>query len=102
MPAKFKRSADFSLVANYTPGASGLANLIGYTATSQLLDAAGVRHDLTAAIDGTGLIVTLTATAAETTQWAAGTAQIDIRCKNGTQFLTDTLSFPVIPQITLD
>lgn len=100
MSAKFKRSADFSIVATYAPGGSPITNLIGYTATSQLMDAAGVRHDLTATIDGTGLIVTLTATAAETEGWAVGEAQVDIRCVNGTEFVSDTLRFPVIPEIT--
>jgi hypothetical protein len=100
MAAKFKRSSDFSIVATYTPGASPVANLIGYTATSQLLDYAGVRHDLTASINGAGLVVTLTATAAQTEGWAVGQAQVDIRCTNGTEFLTDTLAFPIIPEIT--
>lgn len=101
MTIKFKRSSDFTLTATYTPGTGGLANLIGYTPTSQLMDASGIRHDLTASLNGAGLVVTLSATAAQTAAWAVGSAQVDIRFTNGTEFLTDTLSFPVIPQVTL-
>jgi hypothetical protein len=100
MAAKFKRSADFYLRCDYTPGASGIPDLVGYTVTSQLLDASGYKHTLTATLNPAGTQVELTATKEDTAQWAVGAAQLDIRYTLGTSFLTDTLSFPVIPNIT--
>ena len=86
---------------NYTPAVGGVANLLGYTATSQLMDGNGVRQTLTATISVDGLSVELTAPAEATTQWAVGAASLDVKFTNGTVTLTDTFSFPIIPQITV-
>jgi hypothetical protein len=48
-----------------------------------------------------GLSVELTAPAEATTQWAVGAASLDVKFTNGTVTLTDTFSFPIIPQITV-
>lgn len=101
MAIKFKRSGSFFIGVTYTPSEGEPPNLLGYTVTSQLMDSCGVRHPLDVSVDETGLIVELTATAAATAEWSVGEAQIDVRYQLGTVFLTDTLTFPIIPQITL-
>lgn len=89
------------MVVEYTPAAGGAPTLEGYTPTCQLLDGAGERHTLTATMAGDFLSVTLAADAEATAQWAVGSASLDMKLTNGTVVITDTLTFPIIPQITL-
>lgn len=98
---KFKRGGSFGLTVTYDPPEGGLPNLLGADIESQVLDTSGTRRDLSASLDGTGLIITLGATPAETVQWAVGAAQMDVRVSiNGSVIYTDTLPFPIIPEIT--
>lgn len=97
---RFKKSADFSLTVAYTPATGGVPNLLGYTPTSTLQDGAGIAHALTCTMAENGMSVELTATAAETDEWHCGSASIDVRFTNGTSVLTDTLTFPIIKNIT--
>lgn len=90
------------MTITYSPPAGGLPNLLGSTITSQVLDVSGTRRTLDASLDGTGLIITLVADEADTAQWAVGMAQMDVRVeKSGSVIYTDTLPFPIIPEITL-
>lgn len=97
---KFKKSADFALTVIYTPATGGVANLLGYTPTSTLQDGSGFAYPLTCAMSEDGMSVLLTATAADTDKWYCGSASIDLRLTNGTSVLTDTLTFPIIKNIT--
>lgn len=90
------------MTITYVPPTGGEPNLLGSTITSQVLDVSGTRRTLSATLDGTGLIITLVADEADTALWAVGMAQMDVRVeKNGSVIYTDTLPFPVIPEITL-
>ena len=86
---------------NYTPAEGGAPNLIGYTGVSQLMDGAGVRHTLDVTIAEDGLSVELEASASATLNWAAGSASLDVKFSQGTVTMTDTFTFPIIPQITV-
>ena len=98
----FKRGSTFSATATWTPVAGGLANLSGCTVTSDVKDAAGDLQALTVSVDGTHLIVTLTATAASTAEWTVGPARWDIRVlqAGGTVFYTETKQITVVPEVT--
>lgn len=100
----FKRGSTFSATVTYTPEAGGLANLTGTTITSDILDSAGVVHPLTTSLDGTGLIITITDSATDTEDYSTGAAKWDIRVKlnTGVVIYSSTVTFTVIPQITLD
>lgn len=99
---KFKRGSSFSVQVTYSPPEGGLPNLLGAEIESQVMDTAGTRHSLSASLDETGLVITLETTADETAKWAVGNALMDIRVSiGGSVIYTDTLPFPVIPQITL-
>lgn len=97
---KFKKSADFSLTVGYTPAEGGVPTLLGYTPTCYLEDGSGLTYPLTCQMAEDGMSILLTATAAETDLWKCGSASIDVRLTNGTSILTDTLSFPIIKNIT--
>lgn len=97
-----KRGSTFTAVTTYTPPAGGLPNLIGATVTSQIKDSEGTLHDLDCTLDGTGLVITSTADFAQVEEWAAGSAQWDIRVEiGGVCIYTDTAIFPVKPQVTI-
>lgn len=106
MASKFttKRGDSIYWPVTYTPPQDGLANLLGATVSSQLKDADGTRHDLTAVLDETGLIITVTATGVETEAWALGLASWDVRYEfPGTLTKhTDTLELTVEEEITQD
>lgn len=97
---RFKKSADFSLTVGYVPAEGGAPTLLGYTPTSYLQDGSGLAHALTCAMAEDGLSVVLTATKEQTNKWNCGSASLDLRLTNGTSVLTDTLTFPIIKNIT--
>jgi hypothetical protein len=99
----FKRGGTFQSTVTYTPEAGGLANLTGTTITSDILDAAGVVSNLTTSLDVTGLIITITEPATSSALWATGPAKWDIRVKlnTGAVIYSSTVTFTVLPQITL-
>lgn len=100
---KFKRGSSFAMTITYSPPEGGLPNLLGADIESQVLDIAGIRHDLSASLDGTGLIITLEADAESTVKWAVGLAYMDVKVSvGGSVIYTDTLPFPIIPQVTID
>lgn len=100
-PIPIKRGSTFTASTIYTPEAGGLPNLIGGTATSQVLDHCGTRHSLTCTINGAGLVITTGATAAQVGEWATGLAKWDIRVEvGGVVVYTDTAELLVEPQIT--
>ena len=98
----FKRGSTFTATATWTPVSGGLANLSGCTVTSDIKDYLGTLRPLTVSVDGTNLIVTLTATAAETIAWNVGEAKWDIRVKEagGTVFYTETKHLSILSEIT--
>lgn len=105
MASKFehKRGDSVYWPVTYTPPEGGLPNLLGFTVSSEIKDSNGDRHELSAVLDETGLIITVTATGEQTEDWAVGVASWDVRYE-----LTDltkhtkTLEFTVVEQITLD
>ena len=100
----FKRGGTFSGTVTYTPPSGGLANLLGTTITSDILDSAGVVHPLTLSLNNTGLIITFTDPASDTSAWATGPAKWDIRVQlnTGVVIYSSTVTFTVLPQITID
>jgi hypothetical protein len=99
----FKRGGTFTATVTYTPEAGGLADLLGTDIRSDILDSAGVVHPLTASLDNTGLIITLTDPATDSAQWATGPAKWDIRValNTGVVVYSSTVTFTVLPQITV-
>ena len=100
----FKRGGTFSGTVTYVPPQGGLANLLGTTITSDILDSAGVVHPLTLSLDGTGLIITFTDPATDSADYATGPAKWDIRVKlnTGVVIYSSTVTFTVLPQITVN
>jgi hypothetical protein len=80
----------------------GLANLLGTTITSDILDSAGVVHPVTTSLDATGLIITATEPAGECAEWSTGPAKWDIRValNTGVVIYSSTVTFTVLPEIT--
>lgn len=99
----FKRGGTFTATVTYTPEAGGLANLTGTTIESTILDSAGVRSELTTSLDGTGLIITISEPAGSSELWATGPAKWDIKVtlNTGVVIYSSTVTFTVLPQITL-
>lgn len=97
---KFKKSADFSITVGYEPSPGQPANLIGYTPESYLEDGAGILHKLDCTMAEDGMSVVIIASAEQTNQWRCGSASIDVRFTLGTSVLTDTLTFPIVKNIT--
>lgn len=100
----FKRGGTFSGTVTYTPPSGGLANLLGTTITSDILDSAGVVHPLSLSLNNTGLVITFTDPATDTDDWATGPAKWDIRVQlnTGVVIYSSTVTFTVLPQITID
>jgi len=98
----FKRGGSFSAAVTYTPPEGGLANLLGTTITSDILDAAGVVSPLTISLNNTGLVITATEPAGSSELWATGPAKWDIRVAliTGVLIYSLTVTFTVLPQIT--
>lgn len=99
----FKRGSTFPATVTYTPEAGGLANLLGTTITTDILDSAGTVHNLTNSLNGAGLVITVTGPAAGTKLWATGPAKWDIKVvlNTGVVIYSSTVTFTVIPQITV-
>lgn len=100
----FKRGGTFTATVTYTPPQGGLANLLGSTITSDIKDSSGTMHSLTTSLDGTGLIITVSDPATDTEDYATGEAKWDIRVKlnTGVVVYSSTVTFTVLPQITVD
>jgi hypothetical protein len=100
----FKRGGTFSGTVTYVPPSGGLANLTGTTITSDVLDSAGVVHPLSLSLDGTGLIITFTDPATDSDDYATGPAKWDIRVQlnTGVVIYSSTVTFTVLPQITVN
>jgi hypothetical protein len=100
----FKRGGTFSGTVTYTPPVGGLENLLGTTITSDVLDSAGVVHPLTLSLDNTGLIITFTDPATDSDDYATGPAKWDIRVQlnTGVVIYSSTVTFTVLPQITVN
>ena len=99
----FKRGGTFTATVTYTPEAGGLANLTGTTIASDIVDSAGVRHNLSTSLNGTGLIITITDPATSTDDYETGPAKWDIKVtlNTGVVIYSSTVTFTVLPQITL-
>jgi hypothetical protein len=99
----FKRGGTFSGTVTYTPPVGGLQTLTGTVITSDILDSAGVVHPLTLSLDNTGLVITFTDPATDTDDWATGPAKWDLRVKlnTGVVIYSSTVTFTVLPQITV-
>jgi len=83
----------------YAPHPNQPANLLGYTATSKILDAAGNRHSATCTIAPDGLSVQVVIPATTTKDIAKGMANWNVRFQFGddatTAFSTATWQFEV-------
>jgi hypothetical protein len=96
----FKRGTSFGASVVWNPEAGGLANLIGVTVTSTIIDADRNEFDLVVTVAGNGLSFTATYPGA-TADWATGTARWDIKfSNNGSVFYSDTMRLDVIGQVT--
>lgn len=69
---------DFSGTITFTPSAGSVPNLIGATVSVKVEDSRGAVHPLTTSVNGSGLIITYSATAAQTKTWSHGLASMDI------------------------
>ena len=97
----FKRGTSFGASVVWNPEAGGLANLIGVTVTSTILDADRNEFELVTVVAGNGLSFTAEY-AGDTGDWAVGTARWDIKFSNaGSIFYSDTMRIDVIGQVTV-
>jgi len=97
----FKRGTSFEASVVYTPEAGGLANLIGVTVTSTIIDADRNEFELTVVVAGDGLSFTAIY-AGDTAAWSVGTARWDIRfANNDSVFYSETMRIDVIGQVTV-
>jgi len=93
---RFHRGDTFTGTIYYAPPKGGLPNLIGYTATSKVFDAAGNRHEGSCVIAEDGLSIVVTFTATITADWAIGKAGWNVRFELGDSvFSTDIKEFLV-------
>jgi hypothetical protein len=98
----FKRGGTFTATVTYTPEVGGLSDLLGSTITSDIRDSAGVYHSLSTSLNGAGLVITISDPYGDTADWATGEAKWDIRVsEGGVVFYSQTISFTVIPAVTL-
>jgi len=96
----FKRGSSFSASMVWNPEPGGIANLIGVTVTSTIIDAQQNEYDLTATVAPNGLSVAFVYPAS-TSAWAIGTAKWDIKFLNGgTVFYSETMRIDLIGQVT--
>jgi hypothetical protein len=97
----FKRGTSFEAAVVYTPEAGGLANLIGVTVTSTIIDADRNEFELVTVVAGNGLSFTADYVGS-TADWAIGTARWDIKFTQGTTiFYSDTMRLDIIGQVTV-
>jgi hypothetical protein len=96
----FKRGTSFGASVVYTPEVGGLANLIGVTVTSTIIDADRNEFDLVVVVAVNGLSFTATYPDS-TSDWGIGTARWDIKFSNGgSVFYSETMRLDVIGQVT--
>ena len=96
----FKRGSSFSASMVWSPEPGGIANLVGVTVTSSIIDAQQNEYDLTATVAPNGLSVAFVYPAS-TSAWAIGTAKWDIKFLNGgTVFYSETMRLDLIGQVT--
>lgn len=101
-PIPLKRGGTFTATTTYTPAAGGSPNLLGATVTSAVLDSCKDRHSLSCSLDGTGLIITSTASASLTYAMASGPAKWDIRVEvGGVVIYTETADLILGDPVTL-
>lgn len=97
----FKRGTSFEAAVVYTPEAGGLANLIGVTVTSTIIDADRNEFELVVTVAGNGLSFTATYPG-DSADWATGTARWDIKFSNaGSIFYSDTMRLDIVGQVTV-
>lgn len=96
----FKRGTSFSASVVWNPETGGLANLIGVTVTSTIIDSQQNEYDLacTVAVDGLSVACLYSG---DTSSWATGSARWDLKfSNNGSVFYSDTMRLDVIGQVT--
>lgn len=77
---EFIRGDAFNGTVYYTPPKGGLPNLIGYTPSSKIIDAAGNRFEAeTCTISEDGLSVNVIVSASKTKSFAVGLAKWNVR-----------------------
>jgi hypothetical protein len=97
----FKRGTSFGASVVWNPEAGGLANLIGVTVTSTIIDADRNEFELVTVVAGNGLSFTAEYVG-DTGDWAVGTARWDIKfTNNDSVFYSDTMRLDVIGQVTV-
>ena len=97
----FKRGTSFEAAVVYTPEEGGLANLIGVTVTSTIIDADRNEYELVTVVAGNGLSFTAEYVG-DTGSWAIGTARWDIKfTNNDTVFYSDTMRLDIVGQVTV-
>lgn len=96
----FKRGTSFSASVVWNPEVGGLANLIGVTVTSTIIDSQQNEYDLACTVAGNGLSLTAVYSG-DTSAWATGSARWDLKfSNNGSVFFSDTMRLDVIGQVT--
>jgi len=96
----FKRGSSFSASMVWNPEPGGIANLIGVTVTSTIIDAQQNEYALNATVAVDGLSVAFVYPGS-TAAWAIGTAKWDIKFLNGgTVFYSETMRIDLIGQVT--
>ena len=97
----FKRGTSFEAAVVYTPETGGLANLIGVTVTSTIIDADRNEYELVTVVAGNGLSFTAEYVG-DTGDWAIGTARWDIKfTNNDSVFYSDTMRLDIVGQVTV-
>ena len=97
----FQRGTSFAASIVWNPEVGGLANLIGVTVTSTIIDADRNEFDLVVVVAGNGLSFTAEYVG-DTGDWAVGTARWDIKfTNNDSVFYSDTMRLDVIGQVTV-
>lgn len=96
----FKRGTSFSAAVVWNPEVGGLANLIGVTVTSTIIDSQQNEYDLTCTVAVDGLSVACVYPG-DTSSWSVGSARWDIKFSQvGSVFYSDTMRLDVIGQVT--
>ncbi len=96
---EFYRGNAFSGTVWYAPRVNQPDNLLGYTATSTVLDSAGNRHAGTCTISQDGLSIEIVFGGESTSSWARGSANWNVKFQFGdddtTSFSTNVWTFDV-------
>ena len=95
-----KRGSSFSASMVWNPEPGGIANLIGVTVTSTIIDGQQNEYALNATVAVDGLSVAFVYPSS-TAAWAIGTAKWDIKFLNGgSVFYSETMRIDLIGQVT--